>query len=343
MLAVLIFISCSFSVFAAKYGDKNELDVLRSRFSDGKGPEINGYSIDYCVFSPVADENDGTKYPLVVWLHGLNEGQKPRSQLRKNNFVYWAREDFQLRFPEGGAFLLAARSPEEKTTCWSNELIEPLMAVITDFISTHKNVDASRIYLGGFSMGGKMTLRMAITYPDVFAAIFPICPAYAFTEEQLSYIKNIPMWLTASSRDVIAGWYTYSRDIWNSFCGQTTRKEDSRLSVLGNVYFPNGKKTTSNHHAWFAVTYDMFTEDGGDYYHMRTENAAGESVSLTYPNGMISWLSSFESGYDGSAPTVSGGNPLEEKRNEWILKSVAPILRALVCVIGEMIFGSSAC
>lgn len=336
LLACIIFASCSVCAFAAPYGDESELNSLRAAFVDGKGPKTNGFAIDYAAYSPVKGENDETKYPLVIMLHGLSEGLSPRSQLKKNNFVYWAREDFQSRFPEGGAFLVAMRSPEERIACWANELIEPLMAAITDFVATHKNVDTTRIYLGGFSMGGKMTIRMAITYPKAFAAIFPICPADSFTDKQISYIKDIPMWLTVSTRDTTAGWYTFSESIWKSYCKQTSFKEDSRLSLLSTVYYPDGTKTVSNHHAWFAVTYDMFAENGGNYPNMKTVNASGASVALTFPDGMISWLSSHSSEYDGSAQTPSGGNSLHELQTVWYLKSIFPWILSIFRVIGEV-------
>jgi hypothetical protein len=40
---------------------------------------------------------------------------------------------------------------------------------------------------------------------------------------------------------------------------------------------------------------------------MKTVNGAGEKISLQYPDGMISWLSGFESNYDGS-PANDKGN-----------------------------------
>lgn len=340
ILACLIFVSCSVCVFAAQYGDADELQQLRARFTDGVGPEVNGFALDYALFTPGSAETDGEKRPLVVWLHGMGEGAKPRAQLEKNNFVYWASDDFQSRFPTGGAYLAAVRSPEEKGLFWTSEMIEPLMALITELIAT-ENIDASRVYLGGFSMGGKMTIRTAITYPNAFAAIFPICPASSFTPEQLEYIKDVPMWLTVSSRDVLAGWYTYSRDIWNNYCAVTSRGTDSRLSLLGRVCFPDGTKTISNHHAWYAVTYDMFTYSGDKYYNMNTVSADGTAMELTYPDGMISWLGSHTSSYAGEALTPSGGYPLTEKHVKSLADSLMPMLKSLVCVLLEVL--TAAC
>lgn len=343
LLALVIFVGCAAPSFAAAYGDEDEAESLCAEFFDGMGPEVNGFALDYAAFSPVKDDADAQKYPLVVWLHGMGGGACKRSQLEGNGFYYWAREDFQSRFPQGGAYLLAPRSPEDKNLFWTNELIEPLMAAIADFAAQNENVDTTRIYLGGYSMGGKMTIRTAITYPNVFAAIFPICPASDFGGEALSYIKDIPMWLTVSTRDILAGWYTYSRGIWDSYCGQTSLKDDSRLSLLGKVCYPDGKKTSSNHHAWYAVTYDMFAENGGDYYNMTTYGADGREIKLEYPDGMISWLSAHTSDYAGGIPEVSGGWPLTERQSDWFIHSIRPMAKALLSVISEVIFGSIGC
>ena len=40
---------------------------------------------------------------------------------------------------------------------------------------------------------------------------------------------------------------------------------------------------------------------------MKTRNGYGEEIKLQYPDGIISWLSGFESDYDGSK-AIDGGN-----------------------------------
>ena len=45
-------------------------------------------------------------------------------------------------------------------------------------------------------MGGKMTLKMASSYPTFFAAAFPLCPAYAPSDEQIEEVltaNGIPL------------------------------------------------------------------------------------------------------------------------------------------------------
>lgn len=294
---------------------KNQgIEQLKELFVAGEGPVVNGYSVDYSFFSPV-EENDVTKYPLVIWLHGMGDGAEPGLQVKKSNIAYWASDEFQKRFDKvGGAFILAARSREENDLYWDNEMIKPLKAAIDDFIIRNKaNIDLTRIYIGGYSMGGKMTLKMAIAYPEMFAAAFPICPAWSPSDELCTKLEDTPVWITSSKRDPLVNYYLAVSPTFERITENSNVAEKCRFSSIGKVCYEDGTATSSSHHTWFAVNHDMFTYLNGDYYNMETVNGLGEEVKLEYPDGMISWLSSHTSNYDG-APSEGMGN-LENEAN----------------------------
>ncbi|MBR3588113.1 MAG: hypothetical protein IKL16_00970 [Clostridia bacterium] len=306
ILALSIFLILPVSTSALSLDDG--LDALKQEFVFGEGPEEDGYSIDYRYFSPVG-KNDKTKYPLVVWTHGLSDGSKDGVQVNKSQIAYWASDEFQSRFGEaGGAFVLAARSREELGHTWTNAMVEPLRAAIEDFIAKNEaNVDTTKIYIGGYSMGGKMTFKMAIAYPEMFAAIFPICPAWSPDAEAMEYISDMPTWLVAGKPDPLVNYHFSVNPSWKKLVAASDVPENLRFSTLSKVCYADGKKTPSAHHSWFAVNYDMFTTENTDYHYMSTVNGLGEEVKLTYPKGMISWLSSFSSEYDGK-PVDGMGN-----------------------------------
>ncbi len=299
---------CSFPVNANALSLDSGIDALRAEFVQGEGPVVNDWSVDYSYFSPVK-ENDNTKYPLVVWFHGMGDGGEAGKPVEKSNIAYWASDEFQARFGEaGGAFILAPRSHEENAKFWDDDLLEPVRAAIDDFIANNKaNIDTTRIYVGGYSMGGKMTLNMITAYPEMFAAAFPICPAWSPSEELTSLFADIPVWLTSSTRDPLVSYYLAVTPTWERIIATSNVKEDCRFSTLTKVCFQDGNKTQSSHHAWFAVNYDMFSIENGAYPYMKTVNGLGEEVELTYPDGMISWLSQFTSDYDGT-PVEGSGN-----------------------------------
>lgn len=330
IMAVLIFALCSFPAAAA---DVSQIDIYKAAFRAGAGPEVDGISTDYMYFAP--DTSDGSRYPLVIYFHGMGQGSKPGEQIESNNIALWASEELQSRFTNGGAFIIAPRSHEEKGEYWENNSIESVKAAIDDFISKNESfIDKSRIYVGGFSMGGKMTLKMASSYPDFFAAAFPMCPAYQPSDEQLEAISDMPVWLIVSRYDILAGYHVYSSDIWERLCGTTNIPEDCRLSLFGKVCYPDGKKTASNHHVWFAAANDMFMYDGTDYVKMETSDAGGNSVTLNYPDGLISWLCGYTSDYSGQTLSSTG---LCEQNNERTANMVFSMIKAVFLMLGDAI------
>ena len=305
-LIMALCLACMCLIPASAASIEEGTDVLCDLFVYGEGPEVESLSIDYRYYSPVK-ENDTAKYPLVVWLHGMGNGTSDGIQVSGSNISYWASEEFQARFTNGGAFILAPRSDELKGVCWNEGTIEPLKAAIDDFIAKNaENIDLTRIYVGGYSMGGKMTLKMAIAYPEMFAAAFPICPAWSPSEELLSYISDMPIWLTSGKTDPLVNYYFSVSKTWEKICAVTEVPSEVRFSTLKKVCFEDGKRCTSAHHSWFSVNHDMFSSDNGDYPHMTTVNALGEDVVLTYPNGMISWLCAHTSDYNGEKSEGKG-------------------------------------
>ncbi len=283
------------------------IEELRTQFLKGKGPETDGFSIEYRYYSPVG-ENDTTKYPLVIWLHGMGDGEYEGKQIERNNMALWASAEYQSRFKESeGAFIMAPRSVEEQELYWTDNLIYPLRAAIDGFIAENKdNIDISRIYVGGYSMGGKMTLKMAVAYPDFFAAAFPICPAWAPDTEATTLLKDMPVWLTSGKMDPLVSYPCLAQPTWRNIVSQSSIPASCRFSSLAVTAYANGLPTSSAHHSWFAVNNDMFSNRNGDYPFMSTVDGSGKKVTLTYPEGMISWLSGFTSDYDGTPATDSG-------------------------------------
>ena len=302
-------------------------------FKDGVGPETDGYTLDYTYFSPVI-AGDKTKYPLVIWLHGMGNGLKPGDQLSANDIEAWVTAELQSRFKgSGGAFILAPRSLEEKRIYWEDRLIKPLRATIDAFIAENReNIDISRIYIGGYSMGGRMTLKMAVAYPEMFAAVFPICPAWVPDKAAAAKIADIPIWITSSKKDELVNYTLMAKRTWKNIASESNVPESCRFSTLSKTAYPDGSDAPGGHHAWYAVNYDMFSSADGDYPYMSTVDGNGNTVTLTYPDGMISWLSEKTSDYDGSAATDSG-NKEANSLNTGILTGALRFIKRLFVVV----------
>ena len=63
------------------------------------------------------------------------------------------------------------------------------------------NVDPSRIYLFGHSMGGGGTWHLGMKHPGIFAALAPVAPAIYSSENALEAIKGTPVIVVQGDND----------------------------------------------------------------------------------------------------------------------------------------------
>ena len=79
-----------------------------------------------------------------------------------------------------------------------------LFDLIDTYVKNNPDVDTNKIYIGGCSNGGYMTMEMILKHPDYFAAAFPICEAYQdqyITDEEINAIKDMGIWFTYAKTD----------------------------------------------------------------------------------------------------------------------------------------------
>jgi len=154
------------------------------------------------------------KVPLVIWLHGAGEGgNDPRIAYTGNKVVNISSKEIQDKLG-GAAYVLAPQAPTmwmddgsgQYTNDGKSKYTVALKACIDEFVEKHRDkIDTDRIYIGGCSNGGFMTMRMIIDYPDYFAAAYPVCEALwdrVISDEDIEKIKDIPIWFTHAANDM---------------------------------------------------------------------------------------------------------------------------------------------
>lgn len=323
-LLALILIFPAFTYGAVAISIEEGKTAIIEQFQYGKGPKANGYTIDYRYYSPIKETNKDfdeseestelckeeqvLKYPLVVWVHGHSHGQYDGYQIESNAISNWASDEYQARFGEiAGAYIMAVRAPEEKGVSWDKDMVLPLKLAIDDFILKNiETVDTTKIYIGGFSLGGMMTFKMATAYSEMFAAIFPICPYIKIRTDDAKAFSDVPIWLTSAKNDALVSYRFKTLKNWKMVCKTTYVAGQCRLSTLSKVRYPNGTTTPSAHYSWEAVTADMFSNTNGNYPYMTTIDGNGNTVNLVYPNGIISWMSQFSSNYQQEDVKLTG-------------------------------------
>jgi predicted peptidase len=75
------------------------------------------------------------------------------------------------------------------------------MGGLLDEILANYQVDATRVSLTGWSMGGYGVWWIAKAMPDRFAALVPVSGGYIYNAKQLCPVSNIPTWVFHGKKD----------------------------------------------------------------------------------------------------------------------------------------------
>ena len=232
-----------------------EAQVFTGEYENPLTHETDTLSLTYAAYEP--DSLDSWEQnPLIVWLHGLGEGGTDiEKTILGNEASALTESQIQSHFIAGeqtGAYVLIVQTPTYWMDAGNNayhmgdmpsRYTEILMDTIQAYVDSNPDVDPDRIYIGGASNGGYMTLDMCINYPDYFAAAFPCCPAYAynvyakdfegnyrtfflndyiktdwvyFTEDKVSALLETPVWFLQAVDDTIVSAFDFTMPVYEA-------------------------------------------------------------------------------------------------------------------------------
>jgi predicted peptidase len=183
--------------------DDPVLKVFEPRqFSDSSGVVLN-----YRLMKPI-DFDSEKRYPLVVFLHGAGERGSDNTSQLKHGAKEFAKEENRKKYP---AYVLAPQCPKgmkwvevdwSQPTSKMPETPSQSMVLLKNLVDTmcaNSNVDASRVYITGLSMGGYGTWDAISRYENVFAAAAPICGGG--DPKFVSRFAKLPLWCFHGSDD----------------------------------------------------------------------------------------------------------------------------------------------
>ena len=272
----------------------------RTHTSDGK-------TLTYKAFETSQLKNDGKKNSLIIWLHGQGEGgTDPDIALLGNDVTNLGEEKIQSHFKkngEQGTYVLAVQTP----TMWMDDgtgqnhggvqrsiYTNALKSTIDKYLTENTDIDKNRIYIGGCSNGGYMTMNMIMEYPSFFAAAYPICEAYKdanITDADINKIKDIPTWFVASADDTTVN--------PNDFVVPTYKRikeagnTDVHFSFFEHVYGDDSGKQVQymGHFSWIYLFRDEVNKDQNDYNSVSAPSTKDVLVDGKQA-GIFEWLSS---------------------------------------------------
>ncbi|MBP5389481.1 MAG: prolyl oligopeptidase family serine peptidase [Bacteroidales bacterium] len=269
----------------------------------GKGGDI---ALTYASYEPWSLRGDGKANPLVIWLHGGGEGGVDVSiTLLGNEVVSLIRPEIQSHFTtEGGAdgaYVLSVQCP----TMWMGTskgfghgeypslYADVLKSCIDAFVDSHPDVDPRRIYLGGCSNGGYMTMHMLIRNPRYFAAAYPTCEAYAdanISDNEIKALAEENIWIVQSYDDTTVDPKTHCIPTF-----QRLMKEGAKnvwMSMFENVQgIDNPGQRLMGHFSWTYLFNDAVTasqeQTPGD---VKPSNNGGGSVAPQGHANIFEWM-----------------------------------------------------
>lgn len=131
--------------------------------------------------------NPDEKSPLLIFLHGRSLSGNDLNRVKRYGVLYAKNRGVDIP----SSLIVAPQT----TRGWDPDKVKEVL----DYMISNYNVDESRVYVCGMSMGGYGTMDFVGKYPESVAAAVAICgggtPKYA------GNLAKVPVWLQHGSAD----------------------------------------------------------------------------------------------------------------------------------------------
>ncbi len=187
---------------------------------------FNFQGLQYLIRYP-ADYKEGGKYPVIIFLHGAGTRGTDINALINN--AYFKITEKHEDFP----FITVA--PQCSADFWF-DVFERLKGLVGKIVN-EPFTDRERVYLMGASMGGYATWQLAMSLPEYFAAIVPICGGGVYWNA--ARLLHVPVWAFHGENDTAV----FTEESIKMVNAVKARGGNARLTI-----YPN-----TGHDAWSAT------------------------------------------------------------------------------------------
>ena len=191
------------TLFSIGFANAQTIDTVKNIFND------RGHSSPFTFLRVNINKTDSTKVPLIVFFHGAGErGSDNKTQLT----VGLPKLVSSIIEAKKSCCIIVVQCPKDMKwvdTDWTLEshkmnyketwTMTAAMKLINVAKIWPENIDTTRIYVTGISMGGFATWEVLQRYPNLFAAAIPICGGGDL--EYAAKLKNMPIWAFHGKED----------------------------------------------------------------------------------------------------------------------------------------------
>jgi predicted peptidase len=254
MYRLLLRLTVAATLLMSLAGCATTPDPTAGRF-ESRSVTVDGHVSRYQVFVPADALRAAGPLPVVLFLHGSGERGRDGMKQTKAGVGPYLREHAST-FP---ALVVLPQVPNHQEWDGLNNRIAlaALDATLAEF-----SADPSRQYLTGMSMGGYGSWNIALSAPDRFAAIVPVCGAVIAPREErqtlfvaavaneadpytalAQRLKNVPIWMFHGAQDDVV----LPRD---------DRRLHAAFKAAGAADARYTEYPDGNHNAWDATYAD---------------------------------------------------------------------------------------
>ena len=150
-----------------------------------RGVADGGY--DFWLYAPREYLYEHQRVPVIIFLHGRSLCGTNMKRVRRYGLLH--------AIERGRYYPCIVIAPQNPGGAWKPERI----ARVLDWVEAHHDVDTTRVYVIGMSLGGYGTLDFAGTYPDRVAAAMALCGGC--TLRDMGGLGRLPLWIMHGTAD----------------------------------------------------------------------------------------------------------------------------------------------
>lgn len=168
-----------FSLLVPEQGQAQSLKSYSGKVKDG---------YNFWLSTPKKDSIGAEKKPLIIFLHGASLSGTNLNRVLRYGTLDAIKKGLRL-----DAYVVAPQSPGRG---WQPRKV---MNVADYVIGHNADIDTTRIYVVGMSMGGYGTIDVANAYPGRVAAALAFCGGS--TAKEFSGLSKVPIWIVHGTAD----------------------------------------------------------------------------------------------------------------------------------------------